>query len=416
MSKLTITLTQLKDAFFIALSSLMRNKLRSILTLLGVVIGVMVVVAMLSIIEGLNKSMAEDIGAIGTNVIYIMKDPAVSFGPRDPEIRKRKPITEEDAEAIKELCPSISVAAPEVWNYADVKYESESTGGMVIMGATVHYLQLNDIEVEYGRNFTEQDMLSATRTVFLGYDVVEQLFPAVDPIGKDIRIGGHRFTVIGTGKEKGEFLGNSRDEYVLIPVSTFEKTLGTHRRYEELHIIAQAKSEELIPKALDEIEYVMRQRRGVSPDEENDFEMMTQDSLMDIYNQITGAAFAIMVGISAISLLIGGIGIMNIMLVSVTERTREIGVRKAIGAKRRDILWQFLIESASLSIVGGLLGIIIGIIIALLVGWLSPLPSAIAVWSIFLGFTFATATGLFFGIYPAAKAARLDPIKALHYE
>lgn len=416
MSKFTITITQFKDSFFLATSSLMRNKLRSILTLLGVVIGVMVVVAMLSIIEGLNKSMSDNIGAIGTNVIYIMKNPAVNFGPRDPDIRKRKPITEEDADAIMEQCPSVLIAAPEVWSYADIKYGSESTGGMVIMGATIHYLQLNNIEVEHGRNFTEQDIVSATRTVFLGFSTVDKLFPSTDPIGKDVRIGGIKFTIIGTGVEKGEFLGNSQDDYVLIPISTFAKTFGTDERYEDLHIVAQARSEELISKAMDEIEYVMRQRRGVSPDEDNDFEFMTQDSLMDIYNQITGAAFAIMVGISAISLLIGGIGIMNIMLVSVTERTREIGVRKAIGAKRRDILWQFLIESASLSIIGGLLGIIIGIIIALLVGWLSPLPSAIAVWSIFLGFTFATAIGLFFGIYPAAKAARLDPIKALHYE
>ena len=247
----------------------------------------------------------------------------------------------------------------------------------------------------------------------LGTDIVERLFPYEDPVGRHVRSGPHRFLVVGVLEEKGSFMGQSRDNLVMIPLTTLQKLAGENLN---LDIGVLPEGPGAMQSAMDEVITLLRHRRGLSYEQPNDFEILTQDSLMEVFNNITGAAFAVVVGVASISLLVGGIGIMNIMLVTVTERTREIGIRKALGAKRRDVLWQFLIEATVLSGVGGILGILLGFSLGKFVGAVSPLPSVVPLWTIFLGLGFSSLVGMFFGIYPATKAARLDPIVALHYE
>jgi putative ABC transport system permease protein len=234
-----------------------------------------------------------------------------------------------------------------------------------------------------------------------------------DPLEKEIRIEGKRFFIVGILEEKGKIFGESLDNTVIIPISTFQKNFGM--RWRSVNIMAQAREGQK-NQAIDEIRNVMRRRRKVPPDKPDDFAINSSDALMDAYNKLTGAAFLVMIGVSSLSLLVGGIGIMNIMLVSVTERTREIGIRKAVGARYRDILWQFLIEAMTVSGLGGVLGIILGFAIAKLISIASNLPATIPIWSIVLGFGFSSAVGIFFGLYPATKAARLDPVEALRYE
>ena len=405
---------RINEAFVIGMESLFSNKLRSFLTLLGVVIGVMTVVGMMSILEGLNDSMAKQIGELGSNVIYITKMPVVRFGPMDPELRKRKDLKVEDAKAIEESCPSVIHACPEMYYYADVRYESNRIGEVEIDGGDSSYLIVNSLAVESGRGITEQDVIASRYVCILAYEPKEALFPVGDPVGEDIRINGIAFRVIGTLEERGEFFGQSMDNYILIPYTTFQKIFGKERGRITLSI--QAVSREAIPRAISEVESILRRRRGVPPEKENDFEIVTQDSLMEIYTKITGSAFAVMVGVAAVSLLVGGIGIMNVMLISVTERTREIGLRKAVGARKSDVLTQFLLESATLSFAGGVGGVVLGIGVAFLIASLSTLPATIPVWSVVLGFVFSVGVGLFFGIYPAYKASVLDPIEALRYE
>jgi len=412
----SFSLARLLDSWRMALDSLKANKMRTILTLLGIIIGVMTVVGMLSIIEGLNQSMATRIGEMGSNLFVISKYPAVRFGPhQDPGIRNRKDLTIDDAYALAEECPSILAISPECWAHAKVKYKGHETSeACSIGGAGADYLLVNNNELSGGRALTDEDILSARHVCVLANEPAEALFGYEDPLGKEVRIKGQRFLVVGVIEPKGQFLGNSQDNYVLIPHSTFEKLFSKDEYY--LHFFIQAISKEELPAAIDQSERLLRLRRGVAADEENDFEIYTQDTLMDLYNQITGAAYAIMVGVAAISLLVGGIGIMNIMLVAVIERTREIGVRKAVGARRRDILRQFITESAGLSIVGGTIGIIVGVLVALGVASATGLPRTVPLWSVGLGFSFSVGIGLFFGIYPAYKASKLDPIEALHYE
>jgi putative ABC transport system permease protein len=409
-----ITVSGFVDALRMALESLRANKMRSILTLLGIIIGVMTVVGMLSVIEGLNQSMARQIGALGSNVIYISKFPPVRFGPPDPSLRNRPDIEIEYASLIEEMCPAVLSASPEKYRYGRVKSGSKDSASVQIAGGGENYFVVNNYELSGGRGLTQQDVVAASDVCVLAYEVADMLFPVEDPLGKDITIQGRRFTVVGVLEQKGQMLGQSMDNFVLIPYTVFNKLFGNSRS--ENIIAVQARSKEDLPAAIDQVEELLRRKRNVAPNAPDNFEIITQDSLMSIYNQVTGAAFAVMIGVAGISLLVGGIGIMNIMLVSVTERTREIGIRKAVGARRRAILLQFLTEGVTLSVSGGTVGIIVGVLIALIVASAVHLPRAIPLWSVALGFFFSAAVGIFFGWYPAYKASKLDPIQALHYE
>jgi putative ABC transport system permease protein len=412
-----MTLFEIKEGISLALTAVRTHKMRSFLTVLGVLIGVASVIGMVSIITGLNSSMAEQIESLGSNVIHISQYEMVHFGGLSAEERKRKGVTVEHAEAIREYCPSVGAVSPENHYWArggnKVKYKDNKANRPAVVGVWPDYEIVNNCFAVEGRFFTQGNINFRATVTVLGNDVKEALFPDLDPIGKQIRINGKKFTVVGVMEKKPNFLGETQDNYVLIPLTTYKKTYPEDKA---LTLLARPKSPELTDKAIDEITQLLRRMRGVPYDRPNDFAISTQEDLMDMYNKITGAIYLVMIVISSIGLLVGGVGVMNIMLVSVTERTREIGIRKAVGAKKRNILWQFLIEAMTLSGSGGVLGIIIGLLLGKLVGAISPLPAAVSLFWIILGFSFAVSVGLIFGIYPAYRAAKLDPIVSLRYE
>jgi putative ABC transport system permease protein len=371
---------------------------------------------MMSITQGLKKSVEDQVSTLGTNTFIVRKFPAIiTSGKQWRQYARRKNLTYEDALAIQELCPSVRLVAPDINLYPGevIRYRSEITKRVPIWGVTEHYLQVFSYFVKWGRFITPPDVEHHRQVCILGGDVVERLFPYEDPIGKYVRSGPNRFLVVGVLEEKGSFMGSSQDNVVMIPLTTLQKLAGEKLNVD---IGVKPKGAGTMRSAMDEVITLLRRRRGVAYEEANDFELLTQDSLMEIFQNITGAAFAVVIGVASISLLVGGIGIMNIMLVTVTERTREIGIRKALGAKRRDILWQFLIEATVLSGIGGVLGILLGFSIGKMVGAVTPLPSVVPLWSVLLGLGFSSIVGMFFGIYPASKAAKLDPIESLHHE
>jgi putative ABC transport system permease protein len=410
----------LKEIIGMAFDSLRTNKLRSFLTLLGIVIGVMTVIGMASIVQGLNRSFLSELESIGSDIIIVEKfEPGIQVGRQSEEERQRKDLTFEDALAIQEGCSYVKavVASLVVDLFADIpiKYQNKRSRDSFIVGMSEKQPEVLSVYLpERGRFFTESDVYHRTKVCVLGYELAENLFPHTSPLGKDIRIGPEKFRVIGVLKKRGSFFGQSQDNFVGIPITTLMK----HYPYDRSgwQFIATPTKHEYLEDAIEQIINLLRSRRKVSFDKPNDFAVYTQDTIVGLYNQLTGAVYLVMIVISSIGLLVGGIGVMNIMLVSVKERTREIGIRKAIGARSVDILKQFLIEAVFLTATGGIFGILIGFGIALLVKAVTPLPASVTLWSVFLGFFVSVSVGLFFGIFPARKAAKLDPIVSLRYE
>jgi putative ABC transport system permease protein len=281
-------------------------------------------------------------------------------------------------------------------------------------GMTWTMIALNNTNVVIGRGFTPADEEHGTHNVIVGYDIVDNLLGDGDPIGKEIRVNGIPYTIVGVGDRQGKTLGQSQDNWVAVPISTYQQIYGYN---DSIDIYARANGDiAAMERAKDEVRVIMRARRHDAPGSDDDFELETNDTYMDIYKQITSIFFTVVVGISSISLVVGGIVIMNIMLVSVTERTREIGVRKALGARQRDVLLQFLIESATMALMGGAIGVICGVGVAKIITLVIGFPTSVQLWSVLLGLFMATATGVFFGVYPARKAAKLDPVVALRAE
>ncbi|MGB8658432.1 MAG: ABC transporter permease [Candidatus Zixiibacteriota bacterium] len=412
---------EIKESMAMAMAAIRTHKMRAFLTVLGVLIGVTTVIAMVSIISGLNRSMARQIESLGSNVIYVTKfEIGLQFGGPSEEERNRKAITFEDAMAVQELCRSVDAVSPQNWGSGSktVKYENNKASRFELIGVMPQYEVVNNNYAAEGRFFTNSDVNYRAMVVVVGQDVADVLFPNADPLGKQLTLTGSSFsakrlTVIGVMEKRPSILGESQNNFVLLPYGTYKKLYPQEK---DLLLVAKPKSPELIEQAIDEITQVMRVRRGVHADKPNDFAISTQEDLMNMYRSITKAIYLVMVVISSIGLLVGGVGVMNIMLVSVTERTREIGIRKAIGARKKDILWQFLIEAMTLSGSGGVLGIIIGLLLGKLVAAVSPLEAAVSLFWIVLGFSFSVSVGLIFGIYPAYRAARLDPIISLRYE
>jgi len=404
---------QLLEGIIIALRSLVANKLRSILTLIGVIIGVMTVIAVVSIISGMNRYVEAEISSMGSTTFLIRKFGIVTSQEEWIEQRKRKRITLEDMEAVKENCPDCGEVGAEAITWTKVKYKGEHLSRMAIAGATANITEILDHEIYDGRIFSEFEVEHNRRVCFVGWEIKENLFPNEDPLGKDIKIGNHYFRIIGLAEKKGTFLGSNEDDFVLIPITTFEK-LFARRLF--LMIFVKAEDFLSMEDAMDQCRVILRARRSVPYDEPDDFAIMTSESVMDFFRQFTRLALMVMGGIASISLLVGGIVIMNIMLVSVTERTREIGIRKALGARRRNILWQFLVEAVTLASVGGIVGVIMGAMIAKLISAVSPLPASVELWSVVVALLVSSSVGIFFGIFPAMKAARLNPIEALRYE
>jgi len=404
-----------EEGIRIAFQTIKAHKLRTFLTTLGIVIGVSSVIGMMSIIDALEAYMNKTLAMIGGNTFYIKKYPAVQLGKLDKKYRQRKNLTLRHVEAIKEYATAVSVVSPRVYTWGkEIKYKDKKTNPNIgVIGSDENWLELEMRYIDEGRFFTKDDIRYKRKVAVIGADIEDKLFPFSYPIGEYIKINNVKFKVIGVLDRRGKVFGESQDNYVVIPISTFMKLYGSNR---SIGISVKAKNRELFQEAMDQTISILRMVRKVRPGEPNDFEVVTQDSVMQTLKKLTGFIFVAAVVICAISLLVGGIGIMNIMLVAVTERTREIGIRKAIGAKRIHILYQFITETIAICLAGGIIGVIFGLVIGAVAGLALKIPPTIPLWSIFLGVGFSIGIGLAFGIYPSMKAARLNPIEALRYE
>ena len=399
------------------------NKLRSSLTVLGIVIGVAMVISVSSIGRGLDDNVRDLVASIGSNVIFAYHLEPFTLRMTQ-ELRTRKKLTFEDAQAIGQLPHVKAVTAgirffrPElgVGSYS-VKYQDRKVKNTILEGATSQAKDVFDLHITEGRWFTDSDDERHAPVIILCHDTAEELFPSESPLGHEINIDGRLFTVIGVLEKIKSVFGGGKDpndNRIFLPLSTF-KTL--HPELKDHWISAKATSHDDVPKAIDEIRELLRRRRKIPPDKPDNFSVFTSDSISDVWNQLTGALFVGMFAVSSVGLIVGGVGVMNIMLVSVTERTREIGVRKAIGARKRDILLQFTLEAIILTAVGGVIGILLGAIVVWIIPALWPsLPARMSMFWVVFAFASAAGVGLVFGIYPAWKAANLDPIEALRYE
>ncbi len=406
---------QFSEAVKLALQSLWANKLRSILTLIGVVMGVASVIMVITLTNTANNYMGTKLSGYGADVFTVARE-GLSFGNPDDYIKfqKRKILRYDDYQAVRDGCGLCKEVGSSLSRSAKVVYNGHSTTGTEIRGYTSAMFSLSNTNVAVGRALTEADLEHATHGVVVGYDVVDNILGDGDPIGKEVRVDGVPYTLIGIGERQGKTFGQSQDNWVAVPLSTYQHTYGAN---ESLTIYSRANGDaKVMEEAEDQVKVIMRTRRHDAPGAADSFEIQTNDTFLDIWKQISQLFIFIVFALASISLVVGGIVIMNIMLVSVTERTREIGVRKALGARQKDVLLQFLIESALMAALGGIIGILIGIGVAELITHLFDIAVSVSAGSILLGMFMATGTGIFFGVYPASKAAKLDPIVALRAE
>ncbi len=403
-----------KDAFRLSIASLWANKMRTVLTLLGVVIGVASVIAVVTLVNGANKFVATKINTFGADVFQVNQRPSVITSYEEfLKYNKRKVLTMDDYRAISDECKSCGATGASSETSGKIGLGRQNTTGSQVRGYTALMPEMTNLNVVEGRSFTHSEEEHAAHVAVIGADIEDNVLQGADPLGKEIRVDGVPYTVIGLGERQGKTLGQSQDDYAVIPLPAYQKTYGAAKTVD---IAVQAGVGPQMDRAIDEVRQVMRGRRHDRPGEDDSFTIETSDSLMSLWSSLSSSFEAVAVGIAAISLVVGGIVIMNIMLVSVTERTREIGVRKALGASRGDVLLQFLMESATMSLLGGVIGVLVGAGAAQGVTALIGFPSSLAVWSIFAGLLVAISVGIFFGVYPARKAANLDPIVALRSE
>src|SRR4029077_9224539 len=393
------TTMNLSEAVAISASSLWAHKLRSVLTLIGVVIGVAAVIAVVSLINGANQYVATRVFRLGADVFGMSKQPSIITNVDDwLEFQKRKRITYDDYEAVRDHCKTCKEIGASLGGRVETKSGLNSLKDTNLRAWTPQMAQLYDVDLISGRHITDEDLRGAAPVCVIGNDLIENLMPGIDPTGKEIRWNNIPCEIIGTSKKQGSALGTSLDNWIIIPLTTYKKNFGTQQ--DSLRITSRAGSAAKIQESVDEVRQIIRGRHHLAYAQPDDFAIETSDSFLSLWKDISGSFFAVMIAISSISLVVGGIVIMNIMLVSVTERTREIGVRKALGARRSDILRQFLIESATIAVIGGALGVFFGVLAAKLVSWVSPLPSAVQLWSVLGGLAVALSVGLFFGTYP----------------
>jgi putative ABC transport system permease protein len=427
MARLRFRVGLLAEILGMAVDTLRTNKLRSALTVLGVVIGVTSIVGMTSLIRGFGDQFESLIRQMGSETIYVAKLSISSFasGKDFWELMRRPDMTEEDAAAIKLGAPSAKFVGMQLGggpgsDGVRMSYRGQGTKSMQLIGVGANYPETNYLEMAQGRFFNEYEVQRRRNVIVLGAAPAETLFPSSDPVGKKIRVGAEEFLVLGVLTKRPSLLGGNPDEFGVIPISTYDKIYDPPRIRGMLSrfLVISVVPYEGVPRSQlqAEVEQVIRSRHRLKVDQENDFDVLTSDVLMRIFDQFTQAIALALVVISSIALMVGGIGVMAIMTISVTERTREIGVRKALGARRREILWQFLLEAVFLTSLGGVLGIVFGSGIGWLVHVLTDFPISLPWWSFALGIGFSATIGISFGMWPAFKASRLDPIDALRYE
>ena len=402
------------DDLKLSLRTFITNPLRTLLTLLGIVIGAATVIAMMALIEGLRVQVNEGLSFMGANGFEVSRWPAVNFGSTDwRKYARRKPLTVEDLQAVTEL-PSVAAAAVNAWKSSQkvsTPY-AETRNNVQVIGASSAAQVTNALTVASGRFFTEAEDLDAREVAVIGPDVVDAVFPHQDPVDQELRLNGRPFRVVGVLQRRGSLMGQSMDGFVFVPYQAFLRMYGPERA-KSVDLEVLARDADSYQRAQDEVSALLRRRRGVAPQEENDFEVNTNESNNKTVNEFSQVVSAAGFGVCLLSLLVGGIGILNIMLVSVTERTQEIGIRKALGARRRRILAQFTTEAVMLSLMGGAIGIGLGFGVSALVHWVIALPTRVPAWAVLLSVAMSSGVGLVFGIYPAARAARLDPVEAM---
>ena len=418
IERMVIRRQDTSESFRMALGTLRAHKFRSFLTVLGVVIGTVTVMVIASFIAGIDQQFKQDIESFGTNTIFIYKfNPGIRIGRLSAEERMRKPISFEDAMAIKEECPSIKYVAPflNLNDAIQVRYQDQQMYVTQVQGTLPEYERMSTVNVSDGRFFTEYENQRRSEVCIIGADVADKIFTHVQPIGKQILINEKPFEVIGVLQKEESFFagendGGNQNRSIYVPYEAMRKMYP----HEKDHFVMAQAEDGKLDQGLEEVRQVLRRRREVPFSKDDNFGLSTPDAIKEQFQQITGGIAILMIAVSSVGLLIGGIGVMNIMLVSVTERTREIGMRKAIGARKRDILKQFLIEATALTGSGGLLGILLGWLLSLLVNLI--LPVYVPTWAPIVGITVSCGIGLVFGLWPAMKAARLNPIDALRYE
>ncbi len=402
------------EAINISLSSIHAHKLRSFLTLLGLIIGVMTLILVMTIVQGANVYVEEKVANLGTNVFQVSKTPqAVTDFQEFLKAQRNKDLNMEDVEAIRNLCTECFLVGAQVETSSSVKYGNEVGEDTSIQGVTSNMGEIGTIDIEDGRYISSFEEKNASPACVVGRDVVDHLFPGLSPIDKLIRVASQEYRIIGVAERIGNVLGQSQDNFVLIPISSFFKDFGSRRT---VTIQVKASESSKIETAQTQVRTILRGRRHISYENPDTFYLATAETFLSLWSSISSAFFLVFIMISSIASIVGGIVIMNIMLVSVTERTKEIGIRRAVGARRSDILWQFLIEALVQCLVGGFIGILLGFALALVVRQFTPFPASVQFWVAATGFGLSTLIGIFFGIYPAKRASTLDPIEALRRE
>ena len=407
-------MNQFFEAAGIALNAIWTNKLRSFLTVLGNIVAVTSLIAVVSLVQGMNAYVTDAIVTdVGADNFTIQRTPVVRTEADEERIRNFPRITLDDARAVRRFGDNVGAVAAQAQGGGQVSYGQELLVSVQIQGVSRDYIHFGTFTAEQGRLISPTEVDRNRPVTLIGWQTADRLFGPIDPIDKVIKIRGLHFRVVGVSEKKGSVFGNSQDEFVIIPLGLFQKMFGSRQ---SLQLLVKPATPDLVKEAMDDATVALRIERRLRGTEENNFGMFTSDTLLGLYEQATAGIFAVLIGVVALSLVVGGIVIMNIMLMVVSERTREIGLRKALGARRRDIVWQILTESITLSTFGGMVGTLLGFMLALAISSVSPLPAAVQVWSVIMGLGITAAVGLFFGLYPAMRAAALDPIEALRRE